>query len=320
MILNFTFFILACLALVVSGSFLVRHLSKIAGFLRISGFVAAFVFMAIATSLPELFVSIQAALNQNSELALGTVIGSNIADLSLIIGLAIILSRGIKVPSKTIRRDALYVFFIVVLMSVLMFLGQSLSRLDGVILLLVFAWYFYRILKSSSKFSDIPYTKAKPKEMVLSFGILFISFVVLFVSSNFVVKYGSLLALDLALPPIMIGLFLIALGSSLPEMIFQMRASLSGKGGMSLGDSLGSVVVNSTLIIGLTAIISPIKADFMVFLTSAGFMIVIAFIFLTFLESEDRLQIKEGISLIFLYIIFIIVEFYIRNFSGKHLF
>jgi len=304
----------------VSGSFLVKHLSRIAGYLKIPGFVAAFIIMAFSTSLPELFVGITSALNKNPALALGTVIGSNIADLSIIIGIVVILSRGIKVPSKTVRRDALYVFGIVVLVSGLMFLGDGLSRLDGVLLILVFVWYVFSLIRSRKRFSKQPMEEVKTKDIVFSVAVFVISIVALYISAHFVVEYASALALDLALPPILIGLFLIAIGSSLPELVFQMRASAAGKSGMSLGDALGSVVSNSTLILGVTALIHPIQADFTLFVVSAGFMIVITFIFLTFVESEDRLRVKEGISLIFLYVIFVVVELFIRNLEGKNLF
>ena len=317
---NLLFFIIASLALVVSGSFLVKHLSRIAGYLKIPGFVAAFIIMAFSTSLPELFVGITSALNKNPALALGTVIGSNIADLSIIIGIVVILSRGIKVPSKTVRRDALYVFGIVVLVSGLMFLGDGLSRLDGVLLILVFVWYVFSLIRSRKRFSKQPMEEVKTKDIVFSVAVFVISIVALYISAHFVVEYASALALDLALPPILIGLFLIAIGSSLPELVFQMRASAAGKSGMSLGDALGSVVSNSTLILGVTALIHPIQADFTLFVVSAGFMIVITFIFLTFVESEDRLRVKEGISLIFLYVIFVVVELFIRNLEGKNLF
>lgn len=299
---------------------MVKHLTRIASFLKIPGFVAAFVFMAFSTTLPELFISITSALNKTSALALGTVIGSNIANLSIIIGIVIVLSRGIKVPSKNVRRDALYVFLIVFLLTFLMYLGRGLSRFDGALLIFVLFIYFLKIIKSRKKFSKEPMEKHRPKDIIFSFGVFIACLVGLILSANFVVEYGKQLAVDLALPPILIGLFLVALGTSLPDLVFQMKSAMSGQEGMSLGDALGAVVVNSTLVIGVAAIIHPIETDFTLFIISAGFMIVIAFIFLTFLESEDRLQIKEGISLIFLYVVFVIVELYIRSFEGKELF
>lgn len=282
--------------------------------------MAAFVIMALSTSLPELFVGISAAFNNNSALALGTVIGSNISNLSLIIGIVIVLSRGIKVPSKTIRGEAMQMFLVLSVLSGLMFIGGGLSRLDGVILVGIFFYQLYRIYKNSKRFKQ-PFSKRPSKnEFVISVILFMLAATVLYGSAEGVVHYGTEIALGYALPPILIGLFLVALGSSLPELVFQFQAAVKNQGDMSIGDALGSVIANSTLVIGITAIINPIEADFALFLTSAIFMVAIGFIFTTFIESEDRLRIKEGISLIFLYIIFLIVEFSVNAIDGQALF
>lgn len=320
MLVNIVLFLLACVGLVLSGSWLVRHLSNIAAYLKVSGFVAAFVIMALSTSLPELFVGISSSLNDNGALALGTVIGSNISNLTIIVGIVVVLSRGIKVPSKTVRAESLHMFFILVLLSVLMYLGNGLSRVDGVILIGVFFYELYRAYKNSKRFKQ-PFGKRPSKnEFAISSLVFAGSVIVLYGSAEAVVHYGTVLAIDFALPPILVGLFLVALGSSLPELVFQYQAAAKKQGEMSLGDALGSVIANSTLVIGITALIRPIEADFTLFLTSAIFMMAIGFIFTTFIESEDRLRIKEGISLIFLYVIFIIVEFTIKSIEGQSLF
>ncbi|MBU1118384.1 sodium:calcium antiporter [Patescibacteria group bacterium] len=320
MLLTLILFLLACVAMMFSGAWLVTHLTRIAAYLRVSGFVAAFVIMALSTSLPELFVGISAATSNNGALALGNIIGSNIVVLTLIVGISVLLARGIKVPSKTVRRESLSVFVIVVILSLLMFIGNGLSRFDGGLLVLLFLYHLYTMYKGSKRFSQKFADKPPRNDFVISVVIFIVSLVVLFGSADAVVKYGTSLASDLSLPPILIGLFIVALGTSLPELAFQVRAATQGKGEMSLGDALGSVITNSTLIIGIVALINPIEANFLLYLTSAIFMVVITFIFLTFVESEDRLRVKEGISLIFLYVIFLVVEFYIKTIEGKELF
>jgi len=110
-------------------------------------------------------------------------------------------------------------------------------------------------------------------------------------------------------PSILIGLFMISIGTTLPELTFESRAVLSKHRYMALGDLIGSVVVNSTLVLGVTSIIQPIVADFLLFLSSASFMIVISFLFMTFVESEKKITIQEGLALILLYTLFIVVIF-----------
>jgi len=313
LITNLILFLIACVILVTAGSFLVKSLSKIGSYLHVSEFVVGFIIMAIATSLPELFVGISSALAKNTALALGNVIGANILDLTLVIGIAILLKRGIVIESKKTKTDALYMFFIAALPFVLMWVGHLISRIDGIILLGAFFFYARKLYKERKVFKKEIKDSEKRWEPVLNTAIFIFSLVLLFLSSRFVVKYATLLSIDLLLPPILIGLFLVSIGTTLPELTFESRAVLTGHSEMALGDLIGSVIVNSTLVLGVTALILPITANFLLFISSGIFMLIVAFLFATFVESGNKLYIKEGISLILLYVFFIIIEFYIKG-------
>ncbi len=310
---NLLFFVIACLAMVLSGTWLVKSLTKIARFLRITEFAAAFIIMAIATSLPELFVGISSALAKNPALALGNILGANILDLTLIMGIIILLGRGIKVGSRKIKKDTFYMIFILMLPIILFAIGKSLSRIDGIILVGVFSLYSWRMLKRRRKFEKELKDQVKRLNVVLNVFLFVACLFVLFFSAKFVIRYASALAIDLVLPPIMIGLFIISVGTTLPELTFGTRAVLMGHGEMALGDQIGTIVANSTLILGVTAIIYPISAHFSLFLISAVFMIFAAFLFATFMGSSSKLGVREGTALILLYIFFIIVEFYVKG-------
>ena len=314
--LDLVWFLVSCLGLVISASLLVKSLSKLAAFLRLSEFVVAFILMAFATSVPELFVGISSGLRGEGALALGTVIGSNIANLSLVIGVSVLLAKGIKIESVKIKRDSLYMILIMLLPAVLMVIGGVLSRIDALILILVFVFYVYRKLGERKEFRKVVEDSIPRKDVVFSAFLFVFCVVVLFFSSGYVVEYASLLALGFGLPVIFIGLFLVALGTSLPELVFGSKAALEGHGDMNLGNLIGSVVVNSTLVLAVTALISPISADFLVFFVSAIFMIIVGFLFFTFVKSGDGLDWREGLSLIFLYVFFLMVEFYLKSYIG----
>ena len=314
---NLGLFILSGLFLVLAGSWLVKSLSKIAAFLRISEFVAGFIIMAIATSLPELFVGITSALAKNTALLLGTVIGSNIANLTLVAGIPILLSKGIKIKSKKTQVDALYLFFISIVPLTLMLLGGGLDRIDGAILIVVFLVYARRMYMQRRVFKKEYVNHGfKRKDVVFSTIFFVFSLAVLFVSASFVVRYASALALDLSVPPIFIGLFFIALGTSLPELVFSVQAASKGHSEMVLGNLIGSNIANLTLILGITALIHPISSDFLLFITSGMYMLLITFLFATFVSSGSRLDVKEGVSLIFFYVFFIIIELTLKGFIG----
>ncbi|MBL7055145.1 sodium:calcium antiporter [Candidatus Woesearchaeota archaeon] len=309
-------FLLSCIVLVFSGSWLVKSLSKIAYFLNMSEFVIGFIIMAFSTSIPELFVGITSAMAKNSALALGTVIGSNIADLTIVIGIAVILAKGIKIKSKKIQKDALYMVFIVALPIGLMLIGNELSRLDGIILLVVFLIYVYHLIKERKEFKKEVEERINHWDIVLNVVIFILSLILLFFSAKFVVDYATTISLKLLLPPILVGLFIIAIGTSLPELIFNLQAVIKKHPEMALGDTIGSVVMNSTLVLGVTAVIYPITANFLLFFSSALLMLIIAFIFATFVESGKKLYVKEGIALVLLYTFFIMIEFYIKTLGG----
>ncbi len=307
-------FIISCLILVLAGSLLVKFLSKIASFLHVSEFVAAFILMAIATTLPELFVGISSALNNNTALALGTILGSNIANLTLIIGIPILLVKGgIKIKRESIKKDSLYMLLIMAFPLVLMWIGRSISRIDGILLIGVFVLHSWRMLRNRKKFRKKVKNNIKRREIVLTVFLFLVCVVVLFLSSKFVVKYATTLSIDLFLPPIMIGLFLVAIGTSLPELVFGTGAALKGHSEMSVGNVLGANIANSSLILGIVALITPITGQFLLFFISAIFMMMAGFLFVTFIGSEKKLDWMEGVSLLLLYVFFIAIQFYITS-------
>lgn len=308
---NILYFALSCAVLVVSGIFLVKSLGRIARLLRISEFSAAFIIMAIATSLPELFVGISSALSNNSSLSLGNVIGANILNLTLITGIIILVSGEIK-TSKRIGKDTYFMLMGLLLILILFVIGRSLSRIDGVILLCFFFINSYRILKKRKKYSKKIENGQGSQKKFLALLIFLIALVGLFISSSYVVKYASALAVDLNFPKIIIGLFLISIATTLPELVFGISASRMKHKEMSIGDQIGTIIVNSTLVLGIVAIISPITAVFLPFLISAIFMFISAFIFLTFLITGRKFETLEGISLILIYVLFVIIEFFIK--------
>ena len=126
------------------------------------------------------------------------------------------------------------------------------------------------------------------------------------------VKYATNLAIDLSLPEITIGLFLLAIATTLPELIFGISATRLRHKEMAIGDQIGTIVANTLLILGIVALINPIQADFMQFIISAIFMFVSAFILVTFIKTGRKLEKTEGISLILIYVLFIVIEFFIK--------
>jgi len=217
--------------------------------------------------------------------------------------------------SKTSREDTFWASMISVLPLILFFAEGSITRLDGIFLIIVFGLYIRKKILESKKFRkryEENKKQHKKKEMAKTLFILAISLTTLLISSKLVVTYAENVSIELSLPPILIGLILIAIGTSLPELAFGVQSAISKHPELSLGDLTGSVVANSTLVLGITALIYPIYANAILFLTSGMFMFIITFLFSSFVESGHELDWKEGLSLVFLYIFFLILEVYLN--------
>lgn len=321
--LDMLFFVVACLVLSQSTVYLVKTLTNLSYFFRLNDFVVGFILMATATSLPETFLGIVSALNGKPAFAVGNVIGSNIIDLTLIIGIGALLAKKITLESTIIKKDLFYMFFIAMLPVFLLLdhllwanLGiivmPGLSRIDGVILLAAFILYFAKLIRQETKFSRSRPSGMTREQALKNLLLFLLAIILLLVSSKYVVETATYLSYDLGLSDFIIGIFLISLGTTLPELVFTIRSVFARHESMAIGDIAGSVITNSTLVLGITAIIAPVNVDTKIYMTSTLFMIFAAFIFLTFAENDDGINWKEGISLIMLYMLFIIVETYMR--------
>lgn len=311
---DFLLFAGASIVLAASAFLLVKSLTRIAAFLHLNEFVAAFIIIAFSTSLPELFVGITSALDGNPALSLGNVIGSNIVDLTLVLGIAVVLAKGIPVKKKSIQKDTIWMLGIAALPLLLMIIGHSLSRTDGALLVAVFLLYSWKLITQRKQFH------AKMKDGLsrwssIGYTLLFVaSLVLLFFSADSVVASGAQVAEDLQLPRILIGLFLIALATSLPELAFEVTSVRTKHPDFALGDSIGSVVANSTAVLGVTALIHPITTNFLFFLTSALFMLLVCFLFIIFVHTENKIDWREGVAMIALYLFFVVMELTIQGY------
>ena len=293
-----------------SSVLVVKSLKKLSGFLRLTVFATGFLFLALATSLPELFVAIDSALTGNPILGLGNIIGSNIVNFTLIAGIFILFSGGVDVKSKIVKRDSFYVLLVMGLMVLLIY-DKNLSRIDGIILLGVFVLYIYKILRERKEFDK----RIEPVSGLVMFNhvmLFLLGIGLVLLSAHFVVKFSVSLATGLGVSTLLIGLFLVSIGTSVPELVLSIKASMNHSKRLGLGNIIGSNVANSSLILGIMAIINPFSFDSVFFLVSILVMLFSGFLFMLFINTNDRLSRKEGLALLLIYIGFIFVEFFIR--------
>ena len=304
--------------LIKATDLLIRSLNRLSQTLKIGTFAITSFLLAFATSLPELFVCVTSALEGRPKLALGVILGSNIANLSLVIGGAALLGGSVRVVGQFLKYDIFYTFLAGSLPLILL-LDNRLSRVDGLVLLLVYGMYNYTVLKGKPKHKELDgesfmtrlLHRLTTKGTEKSLAWLFLGTALLIFSSDMIVRLASNIAADFNISIILIGIFLVAIGTSLPELSFEIKAIKNKEIGMVFGDLLGSVVANSTFIIGITALILPIKLDggLKVYLLATVAFLVIFNLFWFFIRTKKRLDRWEGLVLLIAYFVFVLIEF-----------
>lgn len=309
MILNLFGLIFSVLILAKAADILVKNLSHIANHKRWSEFTVS-IMLAFATSFPEFTVGITAALDRQSNLSLGNVIGSNIANVTIIVGLIAVASGAIRVTVREKKEDSLYAAAISIAPLVLIIDGY-LSRIDGVLLLTIFAIYMRHVYKNRN--TGVREYKKPPRPLgdyivITAFGLL-----LLLLSSKVLVNTAENTATSLGMPIVFVGLFIVAIGTSLPELFFGIKAAIRKKGEMIMGDLLGAIIFNAGLTLGLTALISPITLTApLVVYSSGAFLVISILLFTRFLRTEYKITRLEGIILVMFFVLFTALEFSLK--------
>lgn len=300
-----------------SSTALVSALSGIARLLGISEYLVAFLLMSFATSMSELFIGITSAARGVTGLSLGNVLGANLLNITLVIGVSVLANKGIMLESK-ISRANFWLIFILSLFPLLLGADGVISRADGVILIVSFFIYVWHVLGEKEYFSKIVNHKPKGIEGVSraakSLLIFFAAVAVLLLSSAFLVWSGSKIASKTAFTLFSFGAIFVALGTTLPELAFGVRAALKQRGSMAVGNSLGSIAFNSAFIVGLVSLIRPITiSGLSQFFFVAGAFIAAFILFNIFVYSRTFISRREGVLLIGVYAAFILLEFWFKN-------
>jgi len=307
-IVNLILFLVFLAVLIKCAGYAIKYSSSIAKTLRLPEFLVSFFIIAIISVLPEATISVISAINGEPELGLGTLLGSNVADLTLILGIvALFSSRGIKVKSKILSNN----FFYLILLLVPLILGidGKFSRIDGGILLLLGILFYIKIYKDSTRFrKKFNHTKKSP--LIKTSLLLILSLAVLLISAIFTVKYAVNFASDIKLPAILVGLTILAVGTCLPELTVSIRAVKNNRDGIALGDILGTVITDSTIVLGLVALISPFSYNPVNIYVTGTAMFIAGILVTSFMKSEHTIKRLEGLLLIIFYVLFVSISFF----------
>ncbi|WP_025820964.1 calcium/sodium antiporter [Shewanella marina] len=288
--------------LTVGAEALVRGSTAIALKLGIAPLIIGLTIVAFGTSAPELAVSVKSALAGNPGIAIGNVIGSNIANIGLILALTALI-RPIKVKSQMVKRD-IPLMIIATLLFWGLLLDGELSFVDGVILITALVAYLVYSYKNSGNDDIDDELDTKPQNPVLSI-VLVLAGIGMLVGGGILFVDGAVdLAKSMGISEVIIGLTIVAIGTSMPELVTSIVAALKGQSDIAIGNVVGSNLFNILAILGVTAIIHPVHSaglqnfDFMV-------MLALAVILLPFAWTGLRIGRREGAILLVGYLAYI---------------
>ena len=282
-------------------------------------FTLSAIILAIGTSLPEMSVGITSALEGNPSLSLGAVTGSNIANIALVGGIASLFAGKVTVRGTYLKRD-LWIAMVAGLLPMLFLLDSKLSRVDGLVLLSVYGAYAFSFFRR--RYAEIAHEQQE-ESYVYRFlrrfnhidarrrreiARLFIGVAVMLFAADTIVKLATQMSELMGLPSFVVGVVLVAIGTSLPELAFSFRALNDHHPSMFFGNLLGSTIANSTLVIGLVSVISPFEVVAVhKYFIAYAFFLLIYISFLLLIRTKHRLDRWESVILILLYLVFVVV-------------
>lgn len=298
-----------------SGLRMVNSISKVCRFLGWREFVVAFFIMSLATSLPNFFIDINAALQNIPQFAFGDIVGGNIVDLTLVIGLAIIISNiSLPAESKMVQSTAVFTVAIAIIPLALI-MDSKLTRIDGLILIFSFFVYAVWLFGKRDRFEkdyDDKY-EVRIKDFLKGLSGIFIFAVFLLAASQGIILSSQYFSSYFSIGLPIIGILLVGLSNCASEGYLAVVLAKRKENWMILGNLMGSVIVCSTLVLGIVILIRPFEiADFSPFAVARIFLIVSALFFLLMLKTGKTITKIEGLILIALYFLFVLSVLYIN--------
>ncbi len=284
----------------------IRYVSMLAKVFGLSEMAAGFILLSVSTSLPELSVSITASLIDEGGLSLGNVLGSNVANLTIIMGLAIILSKTRILIGEEPQRELIQFLFLSSVIPLFVVQRGSLSFTLGIVLLILFVFFSVTVSKKAPEVTTLqPIEKKEKAILILKF---LVSITLVIVISRYTVDSGINIAKFFEIPPSIIGATIVGTGTSLPELATTVQAFRKGLFNMALGNLLGSCITNITLILGASSLMAFSEVN----VTATGslmFFVLLSTLYVWYIIST-RKSIDRQIAyiLIVIYILFILQE------------
>ena len=318
--MTYVWLVVGFVLLIKGADWFVDSASAMAKKLRISPIIIGMTIVSLGTSAPEVVVSIIASLEGNGDMVAGNIVGSNIANVTMILGLTVVVSP-IVVERGVANRDI--VFSIGAALLLLLLVGERwfgtdggsiLTRIDGLIFLAVLVFYMYYIFKKAMRTrtstldeeaieTGTTHGKASRGWGILSV-ILLVGLVGIVLGGDLVVSSATEIAIALGMSQALVGLTIVAIGTSLPELVTSLMAAFKGETEMALGNLVGSGVLNILFVLGIASVISPLEVSGSIII-DIFIMLFVTVAVLVMAKTKYHLNRTEGIILVVFYIVYL---------------
>jgi cation:H+ antiporter len=307
--LNDLFIFAVSLYFVIRGATTSTHYAvRLAQSFHLSKYTIGFIVIAVISILPETFIAVNSSFNGIPSFGLGTLFASNVADLSLVFFIITLLAgRKIKIESKILKNNRIYPFLLLV--PIILGLNGHYSRMEGLSLIIIGAAFYYLALRNSDSKEIVAPEKGK-KDKFEDFIGLIAGMILLLVGSHFVVTSASDIANILHINPLLIGMLIVGVGTTIPELFFSLKSVKKHEDGLAVGDIFGTVLADATIVVGILALINPFYFPQKIIYVAGLFMVGVSIILLQFMRSGRVLTKKEAYLLFFIWIAFVLVEFF----------
>lgn len=310
MLIQIILLVVGFVVLIKGADFFVDGASSLARNFKLSKMLVGLTIVAFGTSAPEFAVSIKSMLSESGEIVLGNVIGSNILNILLILGVAS-LFHSLTVKNNTVKKEIpitlLLTTALIVLMTDKVFGGTAnmLTRGDGIVILLFFCVFIYYLISMArNKTQDIDEEKESILPLSKSIVYTVVGIIAIVLGSNFVVDSAQIIASSLGVSERIIGLTIIALGTSLPELVTSVVATRKGEYDIAIGNVVGSNIFNIGIVLGLPiAIFGNINIGTFNIL-DLGFMFLSSLALFIFAGNDYKITKREGLFMLFMFVIY----------------
>ncbi len=300
--MNFVIFVIAMGVLIWGADVIINQSERIAFKFKIPEFIIGATLIALGTSLPEMAASVAASMNGKADIAISNVIGSNILNITLVLATVFLIAKKITPSRDFFAKDSTWAL-VPVLVFILMIFDGVISRFDASLLLLLMGAYLLFLLQDAKSIPDLEDLEEFKNIDPDSFSwtkiipLLVLGFLLVIIGAHFTVESASEIARDFGISEWVIGIIMISLGTSLPELVVSISAATKGKVDMAIGNIIGSNMANTTVVLGTAAMVKPMPINAAAYMFDISTMI-IATLLLVFLTANKLYTKSAGISLI----------------------